>query len=50
VGGEKLLEIVRLYEAEEVFNADETDCCYKLLPDRNMAYEGEKGGSVRKSK
>jgi hypothetical protein len=47
---EKLLEIVRLYKAEEVFSADKTAYFYKILPDRTMAYEGEKCSGGRRSK
>lgn len=39
---EKLLEIVRSYKAEEFYNVDDTACCHRLLPERSMAYTGEK--------
>ncbi|XP_063216054.1 tigger transposable element-derived protein 6-like [Bacillus rossius redtenbacheri] len=47
---EKLEIIFKSYSMDDIFNADETAFFYKLLPNRTMAYKGEKCTGGKKAK
>ncbi|XP_049267704.1 tigger transposable element-derived protein 4-like [Rhipicephalus sanguineus] len=50
--GEKLVELLRRYSADDTFNLDETGLFYKLLPEKTLARSGEPchGGKLSKER
>lgn len=46
----KMKEILEKYAPEDIYNADETGLFFQLLPDRTLAFKGEKCYGGKKSK
>nr|XP_042904651.1 tigger transposable element-derived protein 6 [Parasteatoda tepidariorum] len=47
---EKMTDILQKYKPENVYNADEAGLFFQLLPDRTLAFKGEKCYGGKKSK
>ena len=46
----KLKEILKVYEPESIFNADETCLFWQLLPEKSLGFIGTKQHGGKKSK
>ena len=45
-----LLDLLKRFKPEDIYNADETGLFYKLQPDHTLAFKGEKCSGGKKSK
>ena len=46
----KLIDIIKDYEAHNIFNADETSLFYKAMPNKTMHYKGVPCNEVKVNK